>query len=100
MKIRFLLVACVFSLGACGGGDFEKACDKWRSGSDKSYGARAEFASQMAELTDGRLSEDFKFLERTLRALSAGDVNRAESYELQTKISERRINERMSECLK
>lgn len=100
MKLRSLLVICVVSLSACGGGDFKRACDRWALGSGKSYGARAEFAAEMAEITEGRLSEDFRFLERTLRALAAGDVDRAESYELQTKTSERRINERMSECLK
>lgn len=84
----------------CGGNEFKDACARWGRSPGKSYTQRAEFAKEMSELTDGQLSRDFKAVERTLRALSVGDVERAEDYEVQTKISESRIKSRMSECLK
>lgn len=84
----------------CGGSEFREACLRWERSSGKSYAERAEFAREMSELTEGQLSRDFKAVERTLRALSVGDVERAQDYEVQTKISENRIKSRMSECLK
>lgn len=100
VKRVLVFVAGALLFSACGGPDFKSACDRWQKGSGESYRDRAAFAEEMSGLTDGRLSEDFEFLERTMRALAKGDVDKALSYELQTKISEQRINERMLDCPK
>jgi hypothetical protein len=95
-----LLIAALSVVSGCGGHTFQEACERWARQPEGSYQARAEFAREMSELTDGDLAEDFRALERTLNLLSKGDLKGAEFYEVQTKISQSRVISKMSECSK
>lgn len=100
-KALFLLLAAsLLVVSGCKGHTLQEACERWERQPEKSYQARAEFAREMSELTNGELAEDFRALERTLNLLSKGDLKGAEFYEVQTKISQSRVLSKMSECSK